>query len=114
MSADTPANGLTSLTLAEASAKIYVGAVTSTQLTEACLARIAIYAPKDLYQPTTRKRLEQDALVNESAPEYIRQYEAQEPLRRTIDDAFTDFDLIVMPTLKSEPPVLDDVIRRIS
>ncbi len=69
-------------------------------------------AKSELYQPTTRKRLEQDALANESAVEYVRQYEAQELLRRTIDDAFTDFDLVVMPTLKTEPPVLDDMIRR--
>lgn len=34
------------MTLAEASAKIKSGAVTSVQLTEACLARIAIYSPK--------------------------------------------------------------------
>jgi aspartyl-tRNA(Asn)/glutamyl-tRNA(Gln) amidotransferase subunit A len=37
---------LTSLTLAEASARIKAGTVTSTQLTEACLARIATYNPK--------------------------------------------------------------------
>jgi aspartyl-tRNA(Asn)/glutamyl-tRNA(Gln) amidotransferase subunit A len=37
---------LTTLTLAEASARIKAGSVTSTQLTEACLARIAVYNPK--------------------------------------------------------------------
>lgn len=37
---------LAALTLAEASAKIRAGAVTSVQLTEACLARLAIYDPK--------------------------------------------------------------------
>jgi len=41
MSAD-----LTSLTLSEASAQIRSGAVSSVQLTEACLARIDIYGPK--------------------------------------------------------------------
>ena len=66
----------------------------------------------DLYQPTTRKRLEQLALARQSAEDYVRQIEAMELLRRTIDDAFTDFDLVVMPTLKTEPPLLDDMIRR--
>jgi len=37
---------LTSLTLAEASARIKAGSVTSVQLTEACLARIGVYGPK--------------------------------------------------------------------
>src|SRR2546430_16828600 len=37
---------LTSLSLAEAAAKVRSGAVTSVQLTEACLARIAVYDPK--------------------------------------------------------------------
>src|SRR5580698_8995156 len=54
----------------------------------------------ELYQPTTRKRLEQLALAHQSATEYVRQLEFLELLRRTIDDAFTDFDLVVMPTLK--------------
>jgi aspartyl-tRNA(Asn)/glutamyl-tRNA(Gln) amidotransferase subunit A len=66
----------------------------------------------ELYQPTTRKRLEQLALAHQSAADYVRQLEAMELLRRTIDDAFTDFDLVVMPTLKTEPPLLDDMIRR--
>lgn len=66
----------------------------------------------NLYQPTTRKRLEQLALAHQSATEYVHQIEAMELLRRTIDDAFTDFDLVVMPTLKTEPPLLDDMIRR--
>jgi aspartyl-tRNA(Asn)/glutamyl-tRNA(Gln) amidotransferase subunit A len=37
---------LTGLTLADASARIRAGGVTSLQLTEACLARLAIYDPK--------------------------------------------------------------------
>jgi aspartyl-tRNA(Asn)/glutamyl-tRNA(Gln) amidotransferase subunit A len=69
-------------------------------------------AKADLYQPTTRKRLEQIALTHQSAEDYVRQMWAVELLRRTIDDAFTDFDLVVMPTLKTEPPVLNDMITR--
>jgi aspartyl-tRNA(Asn)/glutamyl-tRNA(Gln) amidotransferase subunit A len=66
----------------------------------------------ELYQPTTRKRLEQAALTHQSAVDYVRQLEYVELLRRTIDDSFTDFDLVVMPTLKTEPPLLDDMVRR--
>src|SRR5690349_21029870 len=44
--AGTAAEELTGLTLAEAAARVRSGAVTATQLTEACLARIAIYDPK--------------------------------------------------------------------
>jgi aspartyl-tRNA(Asn)/glutamyl-tRNA(Gln) amidotransferase subunit A len=35
-----------------------------------------------------------------------------EKLRRTIDDHFTDFDLVVMATTKNEPPLLNDMLRR--
>jgi aspartyl-tRNA(Asn)/glutamyl-tRNA(Gln) amidotransferase subunit A len=69
-------------------------------------------AKSDLYQPTVRKRLEQEALAHTSAEDYVRGYWQLQLLRRTIDDAFTDFDLVVMPTLKTEPPVLNDMIRR--
>jgi aspartyl-tRNA(Asn)/glutamyl-tRNA(Gln) amidotransferase subunit A len=69
-------------------------------------------AKSDLYQPTVRKRLETEALAHTSAEDYVRERWALETLRRTIDDAFTDFDLVVMPTLKTEPPVLDDMIKR--
>ncbi len=41
-----PGVDLAALTLAEASAKVRAGAVTSVQLTEACLARLAMYDPK--------------------------------------------------------------------
>jgi aspartyl-tRNA(Asn)/glutamyl-tRNA(Gln) amidotransferase subunit A len=69
-------------------------------------------AKSDLYQPTTRKTLEGIVLTNQSAEDYIRARWAMEKLRRTIDDAFTDFDLVVMATAKNEPPVLDDMLKR--
>ena len=42
----TGSNDLTALTLSEASRRVRAGTVTSVQLTEACLARIATYDPK--------------------------------------------------------------------
>jgi aspartyl-tRNA(Asn)/glutamyl-tRNA(Gln) amidotransferase subunit A len=69
-------------------------------------------ARADLYQPTTRKRLEALVLANVSAEDYVRDRWATLELRRTIDDAFTDFDLVLMPTLKTEPPVLNDMLKR--
>jgi aspartyl-tRNA(Asn)/glutamyl-tRNA(Gln) amidotransferase subunit A len=44
--ATAPVDDLTGLTLAEAASRVRSGAVTATALTEACLARIAIYDPK--------------------------------------------------------------------
>ena len=46
LAADTPDDALAGLTLVEASARIHARTVTSTQLTQAMLARIATYNPK--------------------------------------------------------------------
>ena len=64
------------------------------------------------YQPTSRKRLEAEEAGHPRAEEYIRLRWELETLRRTIDDAFTDFDLVVLPTQKTTAPVLNDMIRR--
>jgi len=69
-------------------------------------------AKSDLYQPVTRKTIEGIALTHQSAEDFIRARWAMEKLRRTIDDAFTDFDLVVMATAKNEPPVLNDMLKR--
>ena len=42
--------------------------------------------------------------------EYIRHRADMEYLRRTVDDAFTDFDLVVLPTLRIMPQKLSFVI----
>jgi aspartyl-tRNA(Asn)/glutamyl-tRNA(Gln) amidotransferase subunit A len=69
-------------------------------------------AKSDLYQPPTRKTLEGITLTHQSAEDYIRARWAMEKLRRTVDDAFTDFDLVVMATAKNEPPLLNDMLKR--
>ena len=59
-------DGLAALTLAEVSAMIHAGKVTPTELTMACLDRIAIYAPKlDCFITVMRdKALAQAALLD--------------------------------------------------
>jgi aspartyl-tRNA(Asn)/glutamyl-tRNA(Gln) amidotransferase subunit A len=69
-------------------------------------------AKSDLYQPPTRKTIEGIVLAHQSAEDYIRARWAMEELRRTIDDHFTGFDLVVMATAKNEPPLLNDMLKR--
>jgi len=66
----------------------------------------------ELYQPTDRKKLEADVLAHPSAEDYIRLRWKLETLRRTIDDAFTDFDLVLSPTQRTTAPVLNDMLKR--
>jgi aspartyl-tRNA(Asn)/glutamyl-tRNA(Gln) amidotransferase subunit A len=66
----------------------------------------------ELYQPTDRKRLETEVMAHPRAEDYIRLRWELETLRRTIDDAFTDFDLVLLPTQKTTAPVLNDMLKR--
>jgi aspartyl-tRNA(Asn)/glutamyl-tRNA(Gln) amidotransferase subunit A len=60
-----------------------------------------------------RRRLEQIAATGGgNGADYVRQMWALQLLRRTIDDAFTDFDLVAMPTQRIVAPLLDDLIRK--
>ena len=61
----------------------------------------------DKYTLVDRRQLEQIAAgPNKDAGEYIRTRWALELLRRTIDDSFTDFDLVVLPSERILPPPL--------
>jgi aspartyl-tRNA(Asn)/glutamyl-tRNA(Gln) amidotransferase subunit A len=62
------------------------------------------------YQIPTRNALKNGA--NAKAADYIRSRWKLELLRRTIDDAFTDFDLVVLPTRRRTPRKIDDAIKR--
>jgi aspartyl-tRNA(Asn)/glutamyl-tRNA(Gln) amidotransferase subunit A len=42
---------------------------------------------------------------------YVQGLTALQRLRRTIDAAFTDFDVLVMPTMKAMPPTIDAAVR---
>jgi aspartyl-tRNA(Asn)/glutamyl-tRNA(Gln) amidotransferase subunit A len=61
------------------------------------------------YQIPTRRALENGA--NLKAAAYIRSHWKLELLRRTIDDAFTDFDLVVLPTRRRTPRKIDAAIK---
>jgi len=62
------------------------------------------------YQIPTRRALANGA--NLKAADYIKARWKLELLRRTIDDAFTDFDLVVLPTRRRTPRTIDASIKR--
>ncbi len=64
------------------------------------------------YMLPERRRLEGIAKAEPKAVDYIRAKWDLELLRRKIDDAFNDFDLVVLPTQRILPPPLDELIKR--
>lgn len=62
------------------------------------------------YMIATRRALQTGA--NAKAADYIRGKWKLELLRRTIDDAFTDFDLVLLPTRRRTPRTITDAIKR--
>jgi len=62
----------------------------------------------DLYQPDTRNFLK--SLPPPSAMEYIRARDNLIELRRTIDDAFDGFDLVILPTERVLPFTIAEAI----
>jgi aspartyl-tRNA(Asn)/glutamyl-tRNA(Gln) amidotransferase subunit A len=62
------------------------------------------------YQIPTRRALQNGA--NLKAADYIRSRWKLELLRRTIDDAFDGFDLVVLPTRRRTPRTIDASIKR--
>jgi len=64
------------------------------------------------YMLPERRRLESALGSNLRATEYIRAKWEVEDLRRHVDDAFTDFDLVVLPTQRILPPLLSELVER--
>jgi aspartyl-tRNA(Asn)/glutamyl-tRNA(Gln) amidotransferase subunit A len=62
------------------------------------------------YMIPTRRGLQGGA--NAKASEYIRAHWRLEMLRRTIDDAFANVDLVVLPTRRRTPRTVDAAIKR--
>lgn len=60
------------------------------------------------YMLHTRQAIEANSKMD--AATYIRARWQLEKLRRTVDSAFTDFDLVVLPTMNILPPKLKDMI----
>jgi aspartyl-tRNA(Asn)/glutamyl-tRNA(Gln) amidotransferase subunit A len=62
------------------------------------------------YQTPTRRALQNGGTLK--AADYIRSRWKLELLRRTIDDAFTDIDVVVLPTRRRTPRKIDAAIKR--
>ena len=62
------------------------------------------------YQIPTRRSLQNAG--NAKVAEYVRGRWKLELLRRTIDDAFDDFDIVVLPTRRHTPRTIDAAIKR--
>jgi len=64
------------------------------------------------YMLAERRRLEATAAAPPKAVDYIRAKWELESLRRTVDDAFTDVDLVVLPTQRIVAPTLVELLTR--
>ncbi len=62
------------------------------------------------YMLPTRRSLQR--AENAKAAAYVRSRWKLELLRRTIDDSFTDFDLVVLPTRRHTPRTIEAAIKR--
>ena len=63
------------------------------------------------YMLPVRRRLEAASKSTVTAAEYVRFKWGLDLLRRTVDDAFTDVDVVVAPTVRILPPLLNDMIK---
>ncbi len=60
------------------------------------------------YMPPTRKELEEEFKTPATAIDSARAHDKLALIRRTVDAAFEDIDLVVMPTTIGMPPRIDD------
>ncbi|MFL6619049.1 MAG: amidase [Povalibacter sp.] len=64
------------------------------------------------YMLAERRRLQGISEAEPKAVDYIRARWEVELLRRKVDDAFKDFDLVVLPTQRIVAPTLDELLTR--
>jgi aspartyl-tRNA(Asn)/glutamyl-tRNA(Gln) amidotransferase subunit A len=72
-----------------------------------------IRAAPGKYTLGNRRRLQAASDEEAGALDYIRAKWGLDLLRRTIDDAFGSADLLVLPTMRSMPPVINEMLERI-
>ncbi len=66
------------------------------------------------YMLAERRRLQSIMDANPKATDYIRAKWELETLRRKVDDAFANFDLVVLPTQRILPPTLNELIGKVN
>lgn len=66
------------------------------------------------YMLAERRRLQSIMDANPKATDYIRAKWEIETIRRKVDDAFTNFDLVVLPTQRILPPTLNELIGKVN
>jgi aspartyl-tRNA(Asn)/glutamyl-tRNA(Gln) amidotransferase subunit A len=64
------------------------------------------------YMAQVRRSLAGAEAGNARAVDYIRARWALEELRRTVDDSFTDFDLVVLPTTRIVAQTVEELLKR--
>jgi aspartyl-tRNA(Asn)/glutamyl-tRNA(Gln) amidotransferase subunit A len=69
-------------------------------------------AQPDKYMVPERRRLEALSAANATAVDYIRARWALLEIRRTVDDRFTDVDLVVLPTMRVVAPTIEELLQR--
>jgi aspartyl-tRNA(Asn)/glutamyl-tRNA(Gln) amidotransferase subunit A len=69
-------------------------------------------AHPDKYMASVRRSLAHATAANVSAVDYIHALWALQELRRTVDDSFTDVDLVVLATTRVVAPTIEELLRR--
>jgi aspartyl-tRNA(Asn)/glutamyl-tRNA(Gln) amidotransferase subunit A len=69
-------------------------------------------AHPDKYMASVRRSLAAETAANVRAVDYVRALWALRELRRTVDDSFTDVDLVVLATTRVVAPTIEELLRR--
>ena len=64
------------------------------------------------YMASVRRSLAGETAANVSAVDYIHALWALQEMRRTVDDSFTDVDLVVLATTRVVAPTIEELLKR--